>query len=103
MCHALKIGSGLVAQLGCGRALMADSLQLLDDLGWAEHDPRDSFELTMPQEALDTILDRFREGAEAGVVQSARHLVCEESENVELLATIDAIRGRARGEVGELS
>ena len=36
-----------------------DCLRLLDDLGWAAHDPRPDFPLTMPVEALGRTLARL--------------------------------------------
>lgn len=36
---------------------------LLDDLGWAADDPRDSFEITLPWERLHRVLRRLREWA----------------------------------------
>lgn len=36
-----------------------DYLRLLDDLGWALHDPRPHFPLTMPVEALGRTLARL--------------------------------------------
>jgi len=42
-----------------------DCLRLLDDLGWAIHDPRPSFPLTMPAVALGRTLAQLAEHDEA--------------------------------------
>jgi hypothetical protein len=47
----------------------ADDLLMLDDLGWAPDDSRDSFELKMPAEELAQTLRRLRSDAEGGLMR----------------------------------
>jgi hypothetical protein len=39
--------------------IIRDRLRLLDDLGWAVHDPRPEFPITMPADALGHTLARL--------------------------------------------
>lgn len=45
----------------CFRRDIEDWSALMDDLGWAVDDPRDSFEITLPWERLRRVLARLRD------------------------------------------
>jgi hypothetical protein len=49
-------------------------MRLLDDLGWDRMDPRDSYALTMDDEALNTIMLEFKDRAEDCLRVNARDL-----------------------------
>lgn len=60
----------------------AEDLQMLDGLGWAPVDPRDSFELRMPAEELTQTLTRLRSEVEGGLDQPEERRARTEAEEV---------------------
>ena len=60
----------------------AEDLRLLEDLGWAPDDDRDSFELTMPGEKLLAVLARLHGEAEEGMGGPEEGRAAEEAEEV---------------------
>ena len=56
------------------RHLFEEDMRLLDDLGWAEDDERESFTLTMPLEQLKAVLQRFCDQAEADLESCRKEL-----------------------------
>jgi hypothetical protein len=76
------------------RRRLEDYLRLLDDLGWGENDPGESFELTMPSEQLERTIRELRDSAAGALGEHVR----EAYENADT-AYRNAIACGAYGEV----
>ena len=68
----LSTGRGKAAQEMAGG--MREAMRLLDDLGWDRIDPRETYELTMPDDDLERLILRYRERLEADLAWRAQEL-----------------------------
>jgi hypothetical protein len=74
------------AQLGIE---FADSLRLMEDLGWGDQTPSQPVTLTMPPEQLHRVLTLLQADAE-------RMRACEEQEEAEVRSETEVFRERAQ-------
>ena len=68
----LSTGRGKAAHEMAGG--MREAMRLLDDLGWERIDPRETYELTMPDDDLERLMLRYRERLEADLAWRAQEL-----------------------------